>query len=124
MLDSKRQIHVPSVLWVAAGAALWGTDTVLRRPLTGVMEPTQIVFYEHLILTLAVLPILVSRRAHLSKIRSGVWFSLAGTALIGSALATVLFTAALRTGNPTTAVLLQKTQPLFAILLAHRVLKE
>jgi drug/metabolite transporter (DMT)-like permease len=39
-------------------------------------------------------------------------------------LATVLFTAAIRSGNPTTAVLLQKTQPIFAIVLARSALGE
>jgi drug/metabolite transporter (DMT)-like permease len=112
------------VLWVACGAALWGTDTLFRRPLTGVLGPTQIVLYEHLILTLLVLPIIIANRSYLGKIQTRVWGALIATAWIGSALSTVLFTAAIRSGNPTTAVLLQKTQPFFAIALARFVLKE
>ncbi len=42
----------------------------------------------------------------------------------GSALATLLFTAAFASGNPTVVILLQKTQPLFAIALAHVLLRE
>ena len=112
------------VLWVAAGATLWGTDTLLRRPLAGVLGPTQIVLYEHAILSVIVLPIIFRNRIELGKITRPVWLALIGTAWIGSALATVLFTAAIRSGNPTTAVLLQKTQPFFTIALARLGLKE
>jgi drug/metabolite transporter (DMT)-like permease len=42
----------------------------------------------------------------------------------GSALATLLFTAAFAVGNPTVVILLQKTQPLFAIALAAILLHE
>jgi drug/metabolite transporter (DMT)-like permease len=116
--------RVPGILWIAAGAALWGTDTVLRRPLTGALGPTQIVLYEHIVLAIIVAPILIRGRAYLSKIPGRSWLSILGIAWIGSALATVLFTAAIRSGNPNTAVLLQKTQPLFAIFLARAALQE
>jgi drug/metabolite transporter (DMT)-like permease len=42
----------------------------------------------------------------------------------GSALATLLFTTAFAVGNPTVVILLQKTQPLFAIALAAILLRE
>jgi drug/metabolite transporter (DMT)-like permease len=42
----------------------------------------------------------------------------------GSALATLLFTTAFSVGNPTVAILLQKTQPLFAVALAGILLRE
>jgi drug/metabolite transporter (DMT)-like permease len=112
------------VLWIACGAALWGTDTVLRRPLSTVLSPIQIVFYEHLILSLVVAPIIIRDRTYLKKIPPRLWLALCAIAWIGSALSTVLFTAAIRAGSPTTAVLLQKTQPLFAILLARAFLGE
>ena len=112
------------LLWIASAAVLWGTDPVLRRPLAGALGPTQIVFYEHLILLAVVLPVLFREAAFLSKLSARAWTALLGTAWLGSALATILFTAALRAGNPTTAVLLQKTQPFFAIALARIVLRE
>src|SRR3954470_14999376 len=91
------------VLWIACGAALWGTDTVFRRPLSAALGPVQIVFYEHLILSLVVLPIIVRERAYLRKIHPSIWSALCAIAWIGSALSTVLFTAAIRSGSPTTA---------------------
>ena len=42
----------------------------------------------------------------------------------GSAIATLLFTTAFVVGNPTVVILLQKTQPLFAVALAGILLRE
>lgn len=115
---------VPGVLWIAAGAALWGTDTVLRRPLVQAFTPIQLVFYEHLILAVAVLPILITHRHYFPKMTIKAWSAVAVISWVGSAIATVLFTYSIRSGSPTTAVLLQKTQPLFAIGLARGLLGE
>lgn len=112
------------VLLVAAGATLWGTDTVLRQPLTQSLSAGAIVFYEHLILAVVVLPALVATRAEWLQLRARQWAAIVGLAWGGSALATICFTYAVRIGNPTTVVLLQKMQPLFTFLLAAWVLKE
>ncbi len=112
------------ILWIAAGAALWGTDTVLRRPLTASLSPIHIVFFEHLILSPVVLPLLLRERKHLAKLSLKSWAAVGFVSWIGSFIATVLFTYAIRSGSPTTAVLLQKAQPLFAIALAKGVLGE
>ncbi len=111
-------------MWVAAGAALWATDSLLRRPLTASLSSVQIVLTEHLILTLVLLP--VSRRWWPEWRRLGLlqWAAVVGIAWGGSAAGTVLFTEAIRIGNPTTAVLLQKIQPVFAALLARALLRE
>jgi drug/metabolite transporter (DMT)-like permease len=112
------------MLWIACGATFWGTDTIFRRSLAGSLDPVRIVLYEHVILSLIVLPIVIRGRRYLPKISTRLWFVLLGISWIGSAIATVLFTAAIRSGNPTTAVLLQKTQPIFAILLARGITHE
>lgn len=119
-MESRRS----GVLWVALGAALWGTDTVFRRPLSGALDPVRIVLYEHLLLSLVVLPIVIRGRAYLGKVPAKAWLNVVAISWIGSAVSTVLFTAAIRSGNPTTAVLLQKTQPIFAILFAHWLTRE
>jgi drug/metabolite transporter (DMT)-like permease len=109
------------VLWVALGASLWGTDTVLRRPLTQVFSSYQIVFIEHLILTLILFPLWWRT---FRKLNGKQWAAVLGIAWGGSALGTLLFTEAIRIGNPTTAVLLQKTQPIFVVLIAKVLLRE
>ena len=112
------------VLLVALGAALWGTDGVLRVPLLREMSPAAIVLGEHVILLLYSVPAVVIGWGSLRRLRASGWLALLGIGWGGSALATLLFTAAFATGDPTVAILLQKTQPLFAILLAQVMLGE
>ncbi len=116
--------HRGAVLLVAAGATLWGTDTVLRQPLTQALSSTAIVFYEHLILAVVVMPALIAARKAWMSLNARQWAAVIGLSWGGSALATVCFTLAVQTGNPTTAVLLQKIQPLFTFLLAGVLLGE
>ena len=111
-------------MWVALGAALWGTDTLLRRPLTASLSSSQIVLTEHLILTAVLLPTFVLRWARWRALRPLEWAAVLGIAWGGSALGTVCFTEAIKIGNPSAAVLLQKIQPLFAALLARALLRE
>jgi drug/metabolite transporter (DMT)-like permease len=112
------------VLLVALGAALWGTDAVLRVPLLEVMSPPAIVLSEHLVLLLYSAPAVALGWRAILNLRSSQWIALLVIAWGGSALATLLFTAAFALGNPTVVILLQKTQPLFAIVLAHILLQE
>jgi drug/metabolite transporter (DMT)-like permease len=112
------------LLWVALGASLWGTDTLLRRPLTASFTSSQIVFAEHIILSVVLLPVLWRSRGEWRKLGPRQWAAVAGIALGGSALGTLCFTEAIRLGNPTSAVLLQKLQPVFAALLAAALLGE
>ena len=55
---------------------------------------------------------------------SAQWVALFVIGWGGSAIATLLFTTAFAVGNPTVVILLQKTQPLFAIALAGLLLRE
>jgi drug/metabolite transporter (DMT)-like permease len=112
------------VLLVALGAALWGTDAVLRVPLLEVMSPSAIVLSEHLVLLLYSVPAVVLGWSLFRNLGTQQWIALLVIAWGGSALATLLFTTAFASGNPTTVILLQKTQPLFAIALAHVLLQE
>ncbi len=112
------------VLLVTLGAALWGTDAVLRVPLLKVMSPPAIVLSEHLVLLLYSVPAVALGWRVFLKLGASQWIALLVIAWGGSAIATLLFTAAFAFGNPTVVILLQKTQPLFAIVLAHVLLQE
>lgn len=113
-----------SVLLVAVGAAFWGTDGVLRVPLLEDMSPPAIVFGEHLALLLYSVPAVVLGWRAFRSFGASHWISLLIIGWGGSALATLLFTASFAVGNPTVAILLQKTQPLFAIVLSSVLLRE
>ena len=113
-----------SVLLIAVGAAMWGTDGILRVPLLEVASPSQIVLLEHLVLLLYSVPAVVLGWRFFRGLGAAQWVALLVIGWGGSALATLLFTAAFAVGNPTVVILLQKTQPLFAIALAAILLRE
>ncbi len=125
-----RRAPAGAVALVALGAALWGLDGVLRQPLVVAGEGAAtwsawtIVFYEHIILTAVVLPILIRYRRDLRLLDGRDWLCVVAIAWGGSALATLAFTAAFSYGNPDVVVLLQKTQPAWAMLAAAVVVAE
>lgn len=103
----------------------WALDTLIRYPLLGAGYSTlQIVLIEHLTLVLFVSPMLWRYRhvyRHMSISGFSSLFFIGG---IGSAIGTLAFTEAFHYLNPTVVILLQKLQPIVAILLAYWLLKE
>jgi DME family drug/metabolite transporter len=120
----RRLSIVPGVVLVAVAAAMWGTDALFRRPLAQSTSAATIVFGEHVLLVLITLPLLVP--ALLAVVRAGPRYVLAAVAIGAgaSAVATILFTQAFVHGDPITPVVLQKVQPLVAIVAARIVLGE
>ena len=112
------------VALVAAGAAMWGSDGALRAPLVSHWSPWTIVLYEHIILTALVLPRLVRSARAIVRIPRRAWLAVIGVGWGGSALATLAFTFAFQYGNPDVVILLQKTQPLWALGIAALTLGE
>ncbi|WP_252365251.1 DMT family transporter [Saccharomonospora piscinae] len=109
---------------VAIAAGLWGTDGLLRLPLAEELPAATVVFWEHLIVAVVLLPFLPSALRALARCGPREW---GAVLLIGggaSALATALFTAAFQTGDPVTPLVLQKFQPLFAMVAAFALLGE
>ena len=125
-----RYVDRLAVLLVALAAMLWGTDSLFRIPLlqhlgrSPLLQSTQLVFMEHLILTIAVLPILFVNRAEIRRLRPSEWAAIIAIGVGASALATVLFTMSFGYGHFIETLLLQKTQPIIAILLASLWLRE
>jgi drug/metabolite transporter (DMT)-like permease len=117
--------RVPDRTWlVACAAALWGTDGLLRKPLADVLPAASVVFWEHLILVAVLLPFLPSA---LRAFLAASWRQRTALVVIGvgaSAVATVLFTAAFPIAGPVTPLVLQKLQPVFAVLAACLLLGE
>lgn len=111
-------------LLVAAGAALWGTDGLFRRTLAFEMPAPVVVFWEHLILVAVTLPFLIRFFRNRPKLTGKDLTALLFVGAGASALATVLFTEAFTYGDPTTPLLIQKTQPVIAVLGAYLLLGE
>ena len=112
---------------IALAAMLWGSDLLFRARIVQAGWPAaDIVWTEHLILTAAfAVPLMLGRR-RLAALTGRQWNALAFLGIGGSALATWLYTTAftLDYSRALTVVLLQKTQPVFALLLASVVLRE
>ncbi|CAA9435198.1 MAG: Permease of the drug/metabolite transporter (DMT) superfamily [uncultured Pseudonocardia sp.] len=115
----------PDRTWlVALAAALWGTDALLRAPLAGALPASTIVFWEHVVIVVVLVPLLP---AALRAFRAASHRDRAALVVIGagaSAVATALFTEAFRFGDPVTPVVLQKLQPLIAVAVAALLLGE
>lgn len=114
-----------SGIWlVAVGAALWGIDPLFRILLLKYFTSSQIVLFEHLLLMLYAVPVLWLHRGELRDLKASHVMALLFISWGGSAIATIMFTSAFAHGNPNAVLLLQKLQPLFAILMARMILKE
>ena len=111
-------------LLVAMGAALWGSDGLLRRGLAFELPASVVVFAEHVILVLITLPLLWRARKAVKAFGPRDWAALVFIGAGASALATVLFTQAFVYGDPNTPLLLQKLQPIFAVAGASLLLGE
>lgn len=110
---------------VAVAASLWGFSGLLREPLLRQgISPSLLVLAEHAVLALATAAWLgpALRRFAAASRRIQVAMVVIGAG--SSALATTLFTAAFALGDPITPQVLQKLQPIFALLLAAALLGE
>lgn len=114
-------------LIIFLSSLLWAGDAPFRKPLlVGGLSSGFIAFLEHIINTIACLPGLIRHHLELKNINWKQWLGLIYIGAGASALAAVLFVngAVAMHYNFTVAALLQKFQPLFAILLAVIFLKE
>jgi len=109
---------------VAVAAAMWGLDAWIRKPLAQSTAVGTIVFGEHLVLVLCTLPFLFGALATVFRLG---WRYVLAAVVIGagsSAIATILFTQAFVDGDPVTPVVLQKVQPVIAVIAARIILGE
>jgi DME family drug/metabolite transporter len=109
---------------VACAAALWGTDGLLRKPLADALPAASVVFWEHAIIVALLLPLLPRALRAFGSVSRRQQAALLAIGIGASAVATALFTAAFRLGDPVTPLVLQKLQPVFAVLAAYALLGE
>jgi drug/metabolite transporter (DMT)-like permease len=98
------------------GAALWGTESAWRIPLNDLFDADVIVFWEHVLILLMFLPILLSQLGELGKIDKRSWAYLIFSGFAGSAVGTIFFTLALKNGNPTVVNVILNIQPVISTL--------
>jgi drug/metabolite transporter (DMT)-like permease len=103
---------------VGLGAALWGTESAWRIPLNELFDAQVIVFWEHVLILIMLLPLLLSKLADMPKIGVRTWAYLIFSAFAGSAVGTIFFTLALKYGNPTVVNVILNVQPVISTLAA------
>ena len=96
---------------VALGAGLWGTESAWRIPLNDVFDGRVMVFLELVLLVAMFLPFILRDRRMLATFRASTWGYLVFSGIAGSAVGTVLFTEALRRGNPSVVNVILNVQP-------------
>lgn len=120
-----KKIVLSAPLLIIIAACLWGIDGVIRRSLFS-LPPITIVFYEHLIGALLLLPFVVKQL--LKERVSNRDFQLLGlVSLLSGLLGTLWFTTALLKTNFiafSVVFLLQQLEPVFTIASARLLLKE
>ena len=107
-------------------AILWSADGVLRRQLYA-LPPATVVMLEHAFGVLIALPFLPKVIHEYKKMTKKDWLVMLTITVFASVLGTIFYTAALGKVNYinySVVVLLQQTQPIFAIALAGLLLKE
>jgi drug/metabolite transporter (DMT)-like permease len=116
---------VAGTFLVILACFFWGMDTLIRYPLVerGI-NPITIVFYEHIVLTLIFSLGIIGAIKRIGELKLADVFSFIIIGGVGSAVATVAFTQSFQYLNPSLVILLQKLQPVVAILLSALILKE
>ena len=99
---------------VGLGAALWGTESAWRIPLNELFDAKVIVFWEHVLILIMFLPILIPRLREIQKIQPRTWGYLLFSGFAGSAVGTIFFTLALKYGNPTVVNVVLNIQPVIS----------
>src|ERR1700730_1588244 len=109
---------------VGIGAALWGTESAWRIPLNDLFDAQVIVFWEHVLILLMFLPILLPRLKELRQMDARTWCYLLFSGFAGSAVGTVFFTLALKNGNPTVVNVILNIQPIISTLGASLLFRD
>lgn len=113
---------------MAVAASLWGLDGLLRQPLAAAINPATVVLWEHLIVVVLLVPFIPSAfRAFVGcsgRDKAAIVTIGVGASAVGTALFTEAFRLSGETGDFITPLILQKLQPIFAVLLAVVLLRE
>ena len=112
---------------IVLASVLWGLDGVVLTPALYSLPVPLVVFLFHALAFVFMVPFLIYERKKLSSISRGGYGYFFLVALFGGVLGTIAITKGLfyvNFANLSAVILMQKLQPIFAILLAWLLLKE
>lgn len=120
------------IFFIFLGTLMWALDTLVRYPLLGFVSAFQIVYLEHLYLSIIFLGLLLilhtKKRINLlltfKQVNKKDALSFLVIGAVGSGFSTLAFTKAFQLINPSVVILLQKLQPFLVILFSAILLKE
>lgn len=114
-------------VFIIVAASLWGIDGIVLRPALYSLPVGLVVFIESSIVAILLSPIFLKQYGKLKSLTLADWGSFVGVALFGGAIGTMAITKALfyvDFVNLSIVILIQKLQPVFALILAGLILKE
>ncbi len=126
-LVAMRRRSIPGALSICLAATLWGLDGVVLTPRLFNLSVPFVVFLLHLVPFVLMQPLLFDSYGTLRRLQAADWLTLALVALCGGILGTFSIVKALFLvdfNQVSVVVLLQKLQPVFAIVLAALLLHE
>ena len=127
MSQQKSSLGKFAPLFIIVASSLWGVDGIVLRPALFTLPVPLVVLIESSIVAILLTPFFIRRFDELKKLSSMDWLAFLGVALSGGAIGVMAITKALfyvNYVNLSIVVLIQKLQPVFAILLASVFLKE
>ena len=121
------KMHRIAPLFVVLAAGLWGIDGIILRPALYSLPVPLVVFVESMLITILLIPVLIKHRNELKALKRNDWLAFMSVAVFGGVIGTMSIARALffvNYVNLSVVVLIQKLQPVIAILLAAVILKE
>jgi len=125
-LEKKRVIGAVAII---IAALLWSLDGVFIRPKFYSLPPALVVFLEHFLGFIVLAPFLILGWSKIKLLRKKEWGAIFWVSIFGGLLGTIMITKAFFAavgGEVTfaTVVILQKLQPVFALIMARLILGE
>ncbi len=116
-------------LAIILAALLWSIDGIFIRPAFYVLPATLVVFWEHLLGFIILSPFIVLNWRKIRGLSRKSWGAVIWISVFGGMIGTIFITKAFFMaidGSTTfaTVIILQKLQPIFALLLARIILRE
>lgn len=116
-------------LAIMLAALFWSIDGLFIRPQFYTLPAELVVFLEHLLGFIVLSPFIFLSWAKIKSLSGKGWFALGWVSFFGGMLGTIFITKAFFSAMDgevsfATVIILQKLQPIFALLLARVILKE
>ncbi|MDD2807533.1 MAG: DMT family transporter [Patescibacteria group bacterium] len=122
-----KKIGLIGPLFIIIAAIFWGIDGIVLTPALYTLPVPLVVFIEHALVFAMLLPFFIAEIKQVKKFQTADWFAFFWIAIFGGVIGTMFITKALfyvNFVNLSIVILIQKLQPVFALILAKIVLKE